>query len=47
VESGSAKTGPSSAEKILGIDKVAKPDEAPKGANPFSSKDDDLLKDLK
>lgn len=47
LDSGTAKAGPSSAEKILGIDKVAKPEEAPKGANPFSSKDDDLLKDLK
>ncbi|MEN9574163.1 MAG: hypothetical protein RL514_2018 [Verrucomicrobiota bacterium] len=33
------------AEKILGIDKVAKPGELPK--SPFSSKNDDLLKDLK
>ena len=33
------------AEKVLGIDKVAKPDEVPK--SPFSSKGDDLLKDLK
>ena len=33
------------AEKVLGIDKVAKPDEMPK--SPFSSKGDDLLKDLK
>ncbi len=33
------------AEKTLGIDKVAKPDEMPK--SPFSSKGDDLLKDLK
>ena len=41
------KPAPPSAEKILGIDKVAKPDDAPKSANPFSKKDDDLLKDLK
>ena len=34
-----------SAEKILGIDKVAKTNEIPK--SPFSSKGDDLLKDLK
>lgn len=33
------------AEKLLGIDKVAKPGELPK--SPFSSKNDDLLKDLK
>ncbi|KAF0172053.1 MAG: hypothetical protein FD161_4144 [Limisphaerales bacterium] len=33
------------AEKLLGIDKVAKPGEIPK--SPFSSKGDDLLKDLK
>ena len=33
-----------SAEKILGIDKVASPDELKKG---LKSKDDDLLKDLK
>lgn len=33
------------AEKILGIDKVAKPGELSK--SPFSSKNDDLLKDLK
>ncbi len=33
------------AEKTLGIDKVAKPNELPK--SPFSSKNDDLLKDLK
>ena len=33
------------AERILGIDKVAKPGELPK--SPFSSKNDDLLKDLK
>ena len=33
------------AEKVLGIDKVAKPGELPK--SPFSSKNDDLLKDLK
>ena len=33
------------AEKILGIDKVAKPGDLPK--SPFSSKNDDLLKDLK
>ena len=36
---------PVQAETILGIDKVAKPDEMPK--SPFSSKGDDLLKDLK
>ena len=33
------------AEKVLGIDKVAKPNELPK--SPFSTKNDDLLKDLK
>ncbi len=33
------------AEKALGIDKVAKPGELPK--SPFSTKGDDLLKDLK
>ena len=33
------------AEKILGIDKTAKPEEMPN--SPFSSKGDDLLKDLK
>lgn len=33
------------AEKLLGIDKVAKPGEIPK--SPFSTKGDDLLKDLK
>jgi len=33
------------AEKLLGIDRVAKPGEIPK--SPFSSKGDDLLKDLK
>jgi len=33
------------AEKLLGIDQVAKPGELPK--SPFSSKNDDLLKDLK
>ena len=33
------------AEKVLGIDKVAKPGELSK--SPFSSKNDDLLKDLK
>ncbi len=33
------------AEKVLGIDKVAKPGEIPK--SPFSTKGDDLLKDLK
>lgn len=42
-----SKSAQPSAEKILGIDKVAKPEDAPKGANPFSGKDDDLLKDLK
>lgn len=36
---------PVSAENVLGIDKVAKPDEIPK--SPFSTKGDDLLKDLK
>lgn len=36
---------PVQAEKVLGIDKTAKPDELP--ASPFSSKGDDLLKDLK
>lgn len=41
------KNTPPSAEKLLGIDKVAKPEETPKGANPFSNKGDDLLKDLK
>lgn len=35
----------SEAEKLLGIDKVAKPGDLPK--SPFSSKNDDLLKDLK
>jgi hypothetical protein len=43
----SEKPAPPSAEKLLGIDKVAKPEDSPKGANPFSKKDDDLLKDLK
>jgi len=33
------------AEKALGIDKIAKPGDLPK--SPFSSKNDDLLKDLK
>lgn len=33
------------AEKVLGIDRVAKPGELSK--SPFSSKNDDLLKDLK
>ncbi|NBV20426.1 MAG: hypothetical protein EBS05_00270 [Proteobacteria bacterium] len=33
------------AEKLLGIDKVAKPNEIPK--SPFSKNGDDLLKDLK
>lgn len=33
------------AEKVLGIDKVAKPGDIPK--SPFSTKGDDLLKDLK
>lgn len=46
-EKTSAENSKPSAEKILGIDKVAKPEDAPKGANPFSGKDDDLLKDLK
>lgn len=36
---------PVQAEKVLGIDKTAKPDELP--SSPFSSKGDDLLKDLK
>ena len=36
---------PVQAEKVLGIDKTAKPDELP--SSPFSSKNDDLLKDLK
>jgi len=36
---------PVQAEKILGIDKTARPDELP--SSPFSSKGDDLLKDLK
>ena len=36
---------PVQAEKVLGIDKVAKPEETPK--SPFAGKDDDLLKDLK
>ena len=38
-------TAQQQAEKILGIDKVAKPGETPK--SPFSKSDDDLLKDLK
>lgn len=33
------------AEKVLGLDKVAAPGDLPK--SPFSSKNDDLLKDLK
>jgi len=33
------------AESVLGIDKVAKPNEMPK--SPFATKGDDLLKDLK
>ena len=33
------------AEKVLGIDKATKPEEMPN--SPFSSKNDDLLKDLK
>ena len=41
------KPAPPSAEKILGIDKVAKPEDDAKGGNPFSNKGDDLLKDLK
>ena len=36
---------PVQAEKVLGIDKVAKPDEIPK--SPFASGESDLLKDLK
>ena len=36
---------PVQAEKVLGIDKVAKPDEIPK--SPFASGENDLLKDLK
>ena len=36
---------PVQAEKVLGLDKVAKPGELSK--SPFSSKNDDLLKDLK
>ena len=36
---------PVQAEKILGIDKVAKPEEIPK--SPFASGESDLLKDLK
>jgi cytoskeletal protein RodZ len=38
-------TAQQQAEKILGIDKVAKPGDTPK--SPFSKSDDDLLKDLK
>jgi hypothetical protein len=40
-----AQPSQAQAEKILGIDKVAKPDEIPK--SPFNTKGDDLLKDLK
>lgn len=40
-----AQPSQAQAEKILGIDKVAKPDEIPK--SPFNAKGDDLLKDLK
>jgi len=36
---------PVQAEKVLGIDKTAKPEELP--SSPFSAKGDDLLKDLK
>jgi hypothetical protein len=36
---------PVQAEKVLGIDKTAKPEELP--GSPFASKNDDLLKDLK
>lgn len=36
---------PVQAEKVLGIDKVAKPEEIPK--SPFASGESDLLKDLK
>ena len=36
---------PVQAEKVLGIDKVAKPDEIPQ--SPFASGESDLLKDLK
>jgi len=36
---------PVQAEKVLGIDQTAKPDELPN--SPFSSSGDDLLKDLK
>lgn len=36
---------PIQAESVLGIDKVAKPNEMPK--SPFATKGDDLLKDLK
>ena len=36
---------PVQAEKVLGIDKVATPDETPK--SPFASGESDLLKDLK
>ena len=39
------EAGPMNAERVLGIDKVAKPEDVPK--SPFSSKGDDLLKDLK
>ncbi|MEQ2007223.1 MAG: hypothetical protein ABMA26_10520 [Limisphaerales bacterium] len=42
---GDASNRQAQAEKVLGIDKVAKPGELPK--SPFSSKNDDLLKDLK
>ena len=36
---------PVQAEKVLGIDKTAKPEDLP--SSPFSAKGDDLLKDLK
>lgn len=42
---GDASNRQAQAEKLLGIDKVAKPGEIPK--SPFSTKGDDLLKDLK
>ena len=46
VESAAAATNrQAQAEKILGLDKVAKPGEIPK--SPFATKGDDLLKDLK
>lgn len=45
VSAADASNRQAQAEKVLGIDKVAKPGEIPK--SPFSTKGDDLLKDLK